>query len=186
MQFYLHENAHVPKLLVAHAALEAQHLRVGVRLVDVDLDLLLLPAIDANVGFHATQPEIHVDLLPEQDVVDGTGDLAQVDEGVRLHVLPPLELHLAVVALDLLGAHPAPLHVVDQARPRLLVLLAFGALFPLSLHIAAAALFLLPPRPLGRLQAPFDLCLFGVDLFPVGFEVADRPSRIIAFGLVTW
>ena len=45
MLFYLHENAHVPKLLFAHAALEAQHLRVGVRLVDVDLDLLLMPAI---------------------------------------------------------------------------------------------------------------------------------------------
>ena len=92
-----------------------------------------------------------VDLLPEQDVVDGTGDLAQVDEGVRLHVLPPLELHLAVIAFDLLGADPAPLHVVDQARPRLLVLMAFGALFPLSFHIAATSLFLLPPRPFGRL-----------------------------------
>ena len=40
---YLHEDTHVAELLVAHAALEAQHLRVGVRLVDVDLDLLLLP-----------------------------------------------------------------------------------------------------------------------------------------------
>ena len=48
MQFYLHENAHVPKLLVAHAALEAKHLRVGVRLVDVDLDLLLMPAMVIN------------------------------------------------------------------------------------------------------------------------------------------
>ena len=84
--------------------------------------------------------------------MDGTGDLAQVDEGVRLHVLPPLELHLAVVALDLLGADPAPLHVVDQARPRFLVLLAFGALLPLRFHITAAAtLFLSLPRPLGRL-----------------------------------
>ena len=48
VSFYLHENAHVTKLLVAHAALEAKHLRIGVRLVDVDLDLLLMPAMVIN------------------------------------------------------------------------------------------------------------------------------------------
>ena len=37
----------------------------------------------------------HLGLLPEQNVVNGAGDLAVVNEGVGLHVLLPLELHVA-------------------------------------------------------------------------------------------
>ena len=124
-------------------------------------------------------------IVPEQNVVNGASDLAHVDESVRLHVLPPLELHLAVVALDLLGTDPAPLHVVCQARPGLPVFLTFGALLLLNFDIASTAIFLFPPGTPGRLEALFDLRLFRVDLFPVGFEVADRASRITALGLVT-
>ena len=124
--------------------------------------------------------------VPEQNVVNGTSNLAHVDEGVRLHVLLTLELHLAVVALDLLGTDPTPLHVVCQARSGLLVFLAFGALLLFNFVIAAAtALFLFSPRTLGRLQAFFDQCFFRMDLFPMRFEVADRASRVTALGLVT-
>ena len=119
--------------------------------------------------------------------MNGTSNLAHVDEGVRLHVLLTLELHLAVVALDLLGTDPAPLHVVREARSGLLVFLAFGALLLLFSFVIAGgtALFLFPPRTLGRLQAFFEQCFFRMDLFPMRFEVADRASRVTALGLVT-
>ena len=50
--------------------------------------------------------------VPEQYVVNGTSNLAHVDERVCLHVLLSLKLHLTVIALDLLGTNPAPLHVI--------------------------------------------------------------------------
>ena len=42
-------------------------------------------------------------LVFEQDIVFWTSDLSKVDHSVSLHVLIPLELHLAVGARDLLS-----------------------------------------------------------------------------------
>ena len=86
----LHEQAHVLEVLVTHAALQFGELIFRFR------NIYVLE---------------HFTFLLEQNVMNGAGDLAIVDQGVSLHVLSAFELHVTFGAVDSWRTGATLLHV---------------------------------------------------------------------------
>ena len=138
----LHEQTHVPEGLDAHAALELGNLVSGRRDVDV---------------------VVHFVLVLEQDVVDRTGHLAKVNQRMGLHILFPLEFHVALVAGHFFGAFSALFHVSFDRRTFLAHFPAFWTrnVFALRMHV-----------PFGHRVVVFD----------VNSQVTTRTTGVVALG----